>query len=40
MEPEEATRYATNESIDSRMERAANVFYDYVLNYSPEMISP
>jgi len=22
------------------MDRAANVFYDYVLNYAPEMLSP
>ena len=22
------------------MERASQVFYDYVLNYSPEMVSP
>lgn len=40
MEPEEAIKIEKNESIDSRMGRAANVFYDYVLNYSPEMISP
>lgn len=28
------------ESTDQRMERAATVFYDYVLNYQPEMLSP
>lgn len=28
------------ESTDDRMRRAANVFYDYVLNYQPELLSP
>ena len=28
------------EPFDDRMSRAADVFYDYVLNYAPELISP
>lgn len=40
IEPDEATMHLADESIDSRMNRAANIFYDYVLNYSPELLSP
>lgn len=42
IEPEEALRNASivNEPFKDRMERAAEVFYDYVLNYAPELLSP
>ena len=33
VDPTEALRATGEESVESRMERAANVFYDYVLNY-------
>jgi hypothetical protein len=29
-----------SEPFSDRMSRAANVFYDYVLNYQPELLSP
>ena len=37
---EEALQHLANEPFERRMERAANVFYDYVVNYTPEVISP
>ena len=40
IEPEEASAVLANEPFDARMSRAADVFYDYVLNYSPELLSP
>ncbi len=30
----------SNEPFPDRMSRAASVFYDYVLNYAPELLSP
>lgn len=29
-----------NEPFEQKMERAAEVFYDYVINYAPELLSP
>ncbi len=41
MEPEEAAAAAiSQEPFDQRMQRAADVFYDYVVNYAPELLSP
>lgn len=42
MEPEEAVQWTTlvQEPFDSRMNRASDVFYDYVVNYAPELLSP
>jgi hypothetical protein len=40
IEPEEAVSALANEPFDQRMQRAADVFYDYVLNYAPELLSP
>ena len=37
IEPEESL---SNEPFDQRMQRAADVFYDYVINYAPELLSP
>jgi hypothetical protein len=39
IEPEE-TSALSQEPFDSRMQRAADVFYDYVVNYAPELLSP
>lgn len=39
LEPEEAS-VLFNEPLDERMQRAADVFYDYVVNYAPELLSP
>jgi hypothetical protein len=36
----EAIQHAEKENFDQRMGRAAEVFYEYVLNYSPELLSP
>jgi hypothetical protein len=40
LDPEEASKQLANESFDIKMERAADVFYDYVVNFSPELLSP
>jgi hypothetical protein len=40
VEPDEIVANVHQEPFESRMKRAANVFYDYVLNYAPELISP
>lgn len=42
MEPEEAASWTTlvAEPFDQRMQRASDVFYDYVVNYAPELLSP
>lgn len=41
MEPEEAAATAiSQEPFDQRMQRASDVFYDYVVNYAPELLSP
>lgn len=40
IDPEEANSFLSNESFDSRMQRASDVFYDYVQNYAPELLSP
>jgi len=41
LEPDEATSFSlSNEPFDQRMSRAADVFYDYVVNYAPELLSP
>lgn len=39
LDPEE-TSAVINESFDERMQRASDVFYDYVVNYAPELLSP
>lgn len=38
--PDEALQHLANESFESKMDRAASVFYDYVINYAPEVLSP
>lgn len=40
LEPSEAMKHLGNEGFGSKMNRAAEVFYDYVLNYAPELLSP
>ena len=40
VEPDEALSVLTTEPFDKRMQRASDIFYDYVLNYAPELISP
>lgn len=40
LEPEEASQALAHEPFEQRMQRAADVFYDYVVNYAPEMLSP
>lgn len=42
LDPEEATAVMalSKEPFDQRMSRAADVFYDYVINYAPELLSP
>ena len=40
LDPEEAQKHLAQESFENKMDRAANVFYDYVQNYAPEMLSP
>lgn len=41
LEPEEASAsILSQEPFDQRMQRAADVFYDYVVNYAPELLSP
>jgi len=40
MDPDEANKALDREPFESKMERASQVFYDYVLNYAPELISP
>ena len=40
LEPAEVNQNLAKEPFDDRMSRAADVFYDYVLNYAPELISP
>jgi hypothetical protein len=37
--PEEAL-IGAKESIEDRMERASNIFYDFVTNNTPEFMSP
>ena len=39
IDPDEALQ-GLNESMDSRMERAASVFYDYISALQPEVLSP
>lgn len=40
LNPEEALQHLGRESFESKMDRASQVFYDYVINYAPEVISP
>lgn len=41
MEPEEAaSSVLSQEPFEQRMSRAADVFYEYVVNYAPELLSP
>jgi hypothetical protein len=40
LEPEEANNLLAHEPFEQRMQRAADVFYDYVVNYAPEVLSP
>jgi len=41
LDPQEAADSAlSNEPFDQRMQRASDVFYDYVINYAPELLSP
>lgn len=37
--PDELNRFDEN-NLENRMQRAADIFYEYVLNLSPEMLSP
>jgi hypothetical protein len=39
LNPDEAL-FGVKESIEDRMERASNVFYDFVTNNIPEFMSP
>lgn len=38
--PEEAEKMSSVQPHNVRMERAAQIFYDYVQNYAPELVSP
>ena len=38
--PEEAEKFSAAQPYDARMERASRIFYDYVQNYAPELVSP
>jgi len=40
LDPEEASKHLANEPFENKMERAAQVFYDYVVNFAPELLSP
>ena len=40
LDADEALQHLANESFDSKMQRATQVFYDYVVNYAPEVLSP
>jgi hypothetical protein len=40
IEPDEAVSALASEPFDQRMQRASDIFYDYVVNYAPELISP
>ena len=42
IEPDEASAVTAlaSEPFDKRMQRASDIFYDYVVNYAPELISP
>jgi len=40
LDPEEAEKFSSEQPYEARMERAARIFYDYVQNYAPELISP
>jgi hypothetical protein len=40
IEPDEASAVLASEPFDQRMQRASDIFYDYVVNYAPELISP
>lgn len=38
--PEEAEKFSAAQPYEVRMDRASRIFYDYVQNYAPELISP
>jgi len=38
--PEEAEKFSAAQPYEVRMERASRIFYEYVQNYAPELISP
>ena len=40
IDPEEAEKFSSAQPYEVRMGRAAGIFYDYVQNYAPEVISP
>ena len=38
--PEEAEKFSAAQPYEARMDRASRIFYEYVQNYAPELISP
>lgn len=40
IDPEEAEKFSAEQPYEVRMDRAARIFYEYVQNYAPELISP
>jgi hypothetical protein len=38
--PEEAEKFTAAQPYEARMDRASQIFYEYVQNYAPELISP
>lgn len=40
LEPQEADEMSSQQPHDVRMDRAAQIFYEYVQNYIPELMSP
>jgi hypothetical protein len=40
IEPEEAESMSASLPHEVRMDRAAQIFYEYVQNYAPDLISP
>lgn len=39
IKPEEAEKFSSQQPHEVRMERASTIFYDYVSNFAPELIS-
>jgi len=40
LNPEEAEQMLATQPYDARMDRASEIFYEYVQNYATELISP
>ena len=40
VDPEEAEKFSSAQPQEVRMERASRIFYEYVQNFAPELISP